>query len=339
MSETQIQELQKAAIAAIDAAGSSAAVSEAEKSYLGKEGKLSLLLKGIKDLSAEEKTTVGKAANAARIEIQERVLVRIKALRAQELSELAGKAYLDTSVPALGKNMGHLHPLTSEMFRIVDIFRDMGFEVMEPYMIDDDYHTFTSLNIPAGHPARDMWDTIRTADDQVLITHTSAMQNRIIKGREAPIRAIVPGKCFRNEATDSTHEHSFFQVEGIYVDKGIKVSDLLGTLYTFLSTYFGTDVKTKIQPTFFPFVEPGLEIMIDMSAITGEKNGESQWLEVIPCGMIHPFVLQEAGLDPNVYSGFAWGAGIDRLAILKNQIDDIRLFHSGRIDFINQFNS
>lgn len=314
------------------------------KNYTGRKSKLTEILRNIKDLPAEEKGKVGKRANEVRIELEQAGNAKLAKLKALELEEQLQTEFLDITLPGIPSGIGGLHPITQEIEKIVDIFDSMGFKVEIPYLIDDDYHNFTSINIPEGHPARDMWDTMRIDDDKVLITHTSSMQNRIIRGTESPVRAIVPGKCFRSEATDARHEHSFFQVEGVYIDKGIKLSDLIGTLKQFLVYYFEREMEVKLQPTFFPFVEPGLELMMSCPVCNGEKPancegcGGSGWMEVIPCGPIHPFVTKEAGLDPEIYSGFAWGMGLDRLIMIKNGINDIRHFHSGRLDFVKQFN-
>ncbi len=333
----KLDQIRKQALKEIAQAKSASDAEEVNSTYLGRKSELTEILRSLKDLDAETRAQVGAEANKLRTELDNMVSERLQELKKLEFEAQIASESFDVTIPATGTVPGNLHPITKEREIIEDIFLGMGFEVHEPLIVDDDYHNFTSLNIPEGHPARDMWDTIRVEGDNVLITHTSSMQNRIISSSEPPIRAIVPGKCFRNEATDATHEHSFNQVEGIYVDKGIKVSDMLGTLTEFLRQYFGREVRTKIQPTYFPFVEPGLEIMIDHQIGEYDPEAEPNWLEVIPCGMIHPYVIKEAGLDPNVYSGFAWGAGLDRLCMIKYQVKDIRLFHSGRVDFTQQF--
>ncbi|MDP2873904.1 MAG: phenylalanine--tRNA ligase subunit alpha, partial [bacterium] len=194
--------------------------------------------------------------------------------------------------------------------------------------------------IPPQHPARDLWDTFWTEEGYIPITHTSSMQNRVMKMRKPPIRAIIPGRCFRREATDARHEHTFYQIEGIYVDKGITLTDLIGTLKTFMEAFYGHEVKYRIHPTYFPFVEPGLEFLIQCVICQGKgcaTCGQSGWLELVPCGPIHPKVLTMAGLDPEKYSGFAWGMGLDRLVMIKYGIEDIRHFHSGDLRFLKQF--
>jgi len=198
----------------------------------------------------------------------------------------------------------------------------------------------TIIIISKGHPARDSWDTFWTEDENILITHTSSMQNRVLRSKTPPIRAIVPGKCFRNEATDARHEHTFYQVEGIYVDKGITFTDMLGTLKTYFEAFFEKEIQVKFMPDFFPFVEPGGQmalscVLCDMKGCKVCKG--TGWLEILGCGMIHPNVLKEAGIDTDLYTGFAWGFGLERLIMLKQNIEDMRIFHSGDLRFIRQF--
>ncbi|MBL8015019.1 MAG: phenylalanine--tRNA ligase subunit alpha [Candidatus Doudnabacteria bacterium] len=327
----------------LNSAKQSTDVEKLREQYLGKSSPIQKALQNLKELPAEERKAAGGKLNQLKQELETQINDKLTALREAEYnSRLAGES-LDLDLPPLAASQGYLHPVTQELERIVDIFQRMGFSVQEPFMVDDEYNTFTALNIPEGHPARDMWDTIYLEDDNLLITHTSSMQNRVMSSKQPPIRTIVPGKCFRNEATDATHEHSFYQLEGIYVDKNIKLSDLIGTLSEFLNQYFETKVPIKIQPTFFPFVEPALEIMMPRPKLGGKLDLENfnpettDWLEVIPCGPIHPNVLKEAGIDATKYSGFAWGMGLERLIMIKRQINDLRYFHSGRIDFLNQF--
>ena len=230
--------------------------------------------------------------------------------------------------------------ITQATWRCEDIFQKMGFNIEYPFEIDDDYHNFESVNMPKDHPARDSWDTFWTKDNFIAITHTSSMQNRVISSSTPPIRVVVPGRCFRNEATDARHEHTFNQIEGIYIDKRVTLSDMLGTLKEFFVNYFETDLEIKFTPDYFPFVEPGG--MMALSCIICNGKGcdvckKTGWLEVLGCGMIHPNVLKMGGLDPEVYSGFAWGFGLERLIMLKYAIEDVRHFHSGNLDFIKQF--
>jgi len=341
--EEKINTIKQEGLKTLNAATTTSELEAAAVSYIGRKAELVSILRTIKDLPVEERGKVGKSANAAQVELNELYEKKKQVLETQEINIKLKSETLDVTLPGLPAIAGKINPYTTEINKMVDIFQLMGFEVFDPFLIDDDYHNFTSVNIPEGHPARDMWDTVRINDKLVLETHTSAMQNRIISRNTPPIRAIVPGKVFRHEPTDNRHEHSFMQLEGIYVDQGIKLSDLLGTMAEFLKHYFGRELNLKIQPTYFPFVEPGLEIMMECPVCKGKKEktctgcGGSGWMEVIPCGPINPFVIKEAGLDPEKYTGFAWGLGLERMIMVKYQLDDIRLFNSGRLDFINQF--
>jgi phenylalanyl-tRNA synthetase alpha chain len=220
----------------------------------------------------------------------------------------------------------------------------MGFVVEQSREIDDDFHMFESLNFPEGHPARDDYDTFMTDEGLIAPAHTSTMQNRVLqkyKGsleKGEPIAAVVPDRVFRNEDLDATHEHTFYQIEGVYVDKGVNVGNLIATLSAFMNEYFGQELKTKLQPFYFPFTEPSFEFAIERPEILRKDNTEDQkWLEVLGCGMIHPNVLKHAGIDPEIYTGFAFGNGIDRMVMLKNQIEDVRHFESANLKFLRQF--
>lgn len=232
------------------------------------------------------------------------------------------------------EQQGYIHPLSYAIGRINDIFFKLGFEYAEGPLIESEQYNFDALNVPRDHPARDMQDTffIKGRHETLLRTHTSPVQIRYMEGHEPPIRIIVPGRVFRNEATDATHEAQFFQVEGLYVDRGVTMSQLKGTLEYFFSTFFGTDMKVRFRPSFFPFVEPGVEV--DMGFV---RNGKETWLEVMGAGMVHPHVLSAAGIDPSIYSGFAFGGGLERLVMIAANIDDVRLFHTGDLRLVNQF--
>ncbi len=240
--------------------------------------------------------------------------------------------------------VGSEHPLMSEIAYILDIFYRMGFTAMESRQIDDDYHMFESLNFPEGHPARDDYDTFMTTEGLIAPAHTSTMQNRaliqyknnLMNGE--PIAVVIPDRVFRNEDLDATHEHAFYQLEGIYVDKGINVGNLIAILRAFMSEYYGQDLKAKIQPFYFPFTEPSFEFAIERPKALMKGNTEADmWLELLGCGMIHPNVLKMAGIDSNEYTGFAWGGGVERLVMMKYEVEDIRHFLSGKLDFLRQF--
>lgn len=244
----------------------------------------------------------------------------------------------------LSQALGSLHPLRQEINYLVDIAYRMGFAVESSRELDDDFHMFESLNFPEGHPARDDFDTFMTDEGLVAPAHTSTMQNRVMRKYRAnldngePIAVMVPDRVFRNEDLDVTHEHTFFQWEGVYVDKGVNVGNLIATLKAFLNEYFGQDLAVKIQPFYFPFTEPSFELAVERP--DSLKKGDSEadkWLELLGCGMIHPNVLQTAGIDPEIYTGFAWGCGVERLVMMKNNIEDIRHFESAKLEFLRQF--
>ena len=237
--------------------------------------------------------------------------------------------------------LGSEHPLTKELSVVIDIFTRMGFEAIESRQIDDDWHMFGSLNFPENHPARDGYDTFRTEEGLIPPAHTSNMQNRILKQGRAKledggtIEAISYGRVFRNEDVDATHEHTFYQCEGVFVSRDATLGQMLGTLRSFFEIYYGQKLKIKTQPAYFPFVEPGLEFAIEKPAALGGKPGE--WLEMLGCGMMHPNVLRAAGIDPDKYRGFAWGGGVERLVMLKYGIEDLRYFESGKLQFLRKF--
>lgn len=238
----------------------------------------------------------------------------------------------------IATSKGSKHPMTKEIEKIMDIFCRMGFVSEDSRQLDNEYNMFTALNFPGDHPAKDDYDSFLTDEGLIPPSHTSTMQNRILSNSELPIRAIIPGRVFRNEDVDATHGHTFYQLEGIYVDKGINLGHMLGSVATYFEEYFEQEIEFKTQPFYFPFVEPGLEFLIKMpKALMKKDDDEDKWLEVGGCGMIHPNVLKEAGIDPDEYSGFAWGFGIDRMVMLKYGIEDLRHYHTGRLEFLRQF--
>ncbi|MBN2100566.1 phenylalanine--tRNA ligase subunit alpha [Candidatus Dojkabacteria bacterium] len=325
--------------------------SKLKTKYLGKKGLVKALLRTIGSKDKKFRADFGIQVHA----LEGRVRENLETLKKRETRQRQGKVLTEEQIditapfaantpvkkmPKLISGSGTLHPITQIGEKALEIFETMGFHVTEARQLDNDYYVFEALNIPEGHPARDLWDTFWTEEGLIPITHTSAMQNRIMKNVPPPIREVVVGKCFRNEATDASHEHTFYQVEGIYVDKGITLTDLIGTLSEFMNAFYGKDVKYRIQPSYFPFVEPGLEFMVEC-LVCGQKGcpfcGYSGWIELVPCGPVHPNVLREGGLDPKEYSGFAWGLGFDRLVMLGAQIEDIRRIHCGDLNFLEQF--
>lgn len=298
----------------------------------------------IATLPPEERGPYGKAVNELKQKVEAAVEDRENELETNDITPIDITAPWDvnTARPTLlPTQQGTQHPLTKEIENVVDIFTRMGFDAVESRQIDDDYHMFTSLNFPENHPARDGYDTFRTEEGFIPPAHTSTMQNRILRDGKAKleaggqIAAISYGRVFRNEDVDATHEHTFYQVEGVFVSETATLGDMLGTLRSFFETYYGQQLRIKTQPAYFPFVEPGLEFAIEKPAALGGKPGE--WLEMLGCGMIHPNVLREAGIDPTKYQGFAWGGGVERLVMLKYGIEDLRHFESAKLQFLRKF--
>ncbi len=298
----------------------------------------------LSSLAPEERGAFGKSLNELKTALEEAVDAREASVQDGDVETLDVTAPWDvnSAQPALLPTAtGSKHPLSTELEVVVDIFTRMGFEAIESRQIDNDFHMFGALNFPENHPARDGYDTFRTEEGFIPPAHTSTMQHRILKdGKTAleaggHIAAISYGRVFRNEDVDATHEHTFYQVEGVYVSKTASLAEMLGTLRSFFEVYYSQALKIKTQPAYFPFVEPGLEFAIEKPASIGGKPGE--WLEMLGCGMIHPNVLKEAGIDPAQYSGFAWGGGVERLVMLKYAIEDLRYFESGNLKFLRKF--
>ncbi|KXK26526.1 MAG: Phenylalanine--tRNA ligase alpha subunit [candidate division WS6 bacterium OLB20] len=337
---TELDDLLLKAKANIASTDSEEELDQERVRYTGRKSELTTILRGIKDLSDDGKKEVGARANEVKEKVLELVEKQSMVLRKKSVERASKEEELDVTLPGNKIPQGRRHIISQMQERTEEIFQRMGFDVVYPYEIDTDFNNFQAVNIPEGHPARDSWDTFWTEDGQIAITHTSAMQNRVLRSHEPPIRVVVPGRTFRHEATDARHEHTFFQVEGVYVDKGVTFADMLGTLQTFFSEFFGQKIGIKFSPDFFPFVEPGGMISIDVSGLGDsfmEISKGTGWLEILGCGMIHPRVLEMGGIDPNVYSGFAWGFGLERVVMPKFAIEDIRLIYKGDLDFVRQF--
>lgn len=319
------------------------------KSDILKAVELKALYSEIPALPAEERGAFGQEINQLKTELEQLVAEQADVGTALPPIDVTAPFALNTPKDVqpsiLTATSGSRHPIMTELDLILDIFYRMGFEAVESRQIDDDYHMFGSLNFPEGHPARDDYDTFMTIEGLIAPAHTSTMQNRVLKDKKAalekgePIAVVVPGRVFRNEDLDARHEHTFYQLEGVYVDKSVNVGHLMATLKTFMAEYYQKDVEIKTQPFYFPFTEPSFEFAI--SCPFCDKKGCSVcgegWIELLGCGMIHPNVLSEAGIDPSVYTGFAWGMGFMRMVMIKYNIDDIRLFTSGKLDFLRQF--
>lgn len=304
----------------------------------------------IPTLAENERAEFGKEINKLKAELEE--LVVRHAEKAEALPPIDVTAPFDVNTPAekrprlLSSDHGSRHPLMTELEKVLDIFARMGFTAVESRQLDDDYHMFETLNFPEGHPAKDDYDTFTTTEGLIAPAHTSTMQNRVLKkykknlANGKPISVVIPGRVFRNEDLDARHEHTFYQLEGIYVDKGVHAGNLIATLKTFLEEYYGQSLEVKTQPFYFPFTEPSFEFAISCPFCAKKGCGVcsySGWIELLGCGMIHPNVLKMAGIDSNVYTGFAWGSGIDRLVMMKQNIEDVRHFESGKLEFLRQF--
>ena len=308
--------------------------------YLGRKGEVSKIMKMLPNLPVDERREVGRKAN----ELKEILEKKFEEKR----REIAKPKFepIDITLPGRPPLLGRLHPTTKILREICEVFVSMGFEIVEGPEVEWDYYNFEALNIPEDHPARDMWSTLwidyedpSGKTPMLLRTHTSPMQIRVMEKRKPPIRVIMPGKVYRYEATDATHESMFYQVEGLAVDEGITMADLKGTLYEFSRRLFGKERRVKFRCDYFPFVEPGVEVAIDCFICRGEGCrlcGGSGWIEILGAGMVHPEVLRRVGYDPEVYTGFAFGMGIERIPMLRYGIDDIRLFYSNDIRFLRQ---
>lgn len=337
---SKVEAIRNEALKKIEDSESIKQIDDIRIEFLGRKSSLTDVLKNIRSLDNEGKKKIGQRSNFIKKEIENKLTGKRFIFLNETFKNIDDREKIDVTLPGKIKKPGSKNPISSTIKEIEDIFMRMGFEVYYPYLLDDDYHNFESLNMPKEHPARDSWDTFWSEDGHIAITHTSSMQNRILKNSKLPVRAIAVGRCFRNEATDARHEHTFNQIEGVYLDKGITLPDMLGTLKEFFSKYYEKDIEVKFTPDYFPFVEPGG--MMSLSCILCNGRGcnvckKSGWLELLGCGMIHPKVIEMAGIDPKTYYGFAFGVGIERLIMLKYNINDIRLFHSGDLKFIHQF--
>lgn len=311
-------------------------------SFLGKKGSVTLLFDTLKTLSLEEKKLFGQQLNVMRNEMAAQLDEAQATLKENLLASQSAKhAHFDVTAYMPTLPIGHLHPYTHVVEEIENIFISMGYAISCGPEVESDYNNFTALNIPADHPARDMYDTFWLNYPELLLrTHTSTVQSRIMQTQKPPIAVVAPGRCYRHEATDASHDFMFMQCEGFFIDKNVTLSDLFGTAQHFLQTFFRKEhLNIRIRPGFFPFVEPGVEIDMQCPFCT---NGcsvckKSRWIELFPAGLIHPNVLREAGIDPDEYSGFAFGFGLTRLTMIRYAIDDIRLLHNGKLNFLEQF--
>lgn len=308
--------------------------------YLGKKGELTKVLRLMGSLSAEERPQIGKLANDVRESLEKFIEFEQAEIKSKEKEERLKSEIIDISLPGKKQKLGKRHPLDLTLERIKEIFITMGFSISEGPEVELDYYNFEALNIPKDHPARSEQDTFYINDNIVLRTQTSPMQIRTMENQKPPIKIICPGKVYRSDAADATHSPIFYQMEGLVVDKGITFADLKGTLELFAKKMFGDKLKTKFRPHHFPFTEPSAEMDASCFACggTGCKVCKgSGWIEILGCGMVHPQVLRNCGIDPEVYSGFAFGFGVDRMVMMNYEIDDIRLLYESDVRFLNQF--
>ena len=295
----------------------------------------------IKTIPPEERKSFGQELNKKREELQKKLQEALDAAESENIEPIDITAPAAPNQPLPNIPRGSRHPLMTELDRVLEIYSRMGFNVMEAQQLDDEFHMFESLNFPEGHPARDGYDTFRTAEGFIPPAHTSTMQHRALKKykseleKDGQIAVVIPGRVFRNEDVDATHEHTFYQCEGVFVSKGTTMGQMLGLLKNFFETYYGQKLNIKTQPGYFPVTEPSVELLIEKPKSLGGKG--DGWLEMLGCGMIHPNVLKMAGIDPEVYKGFAWGGGIDRLVMLKYGLTDVRNFESGKLEFLKEF--
>lgn len=311
------------------------------KKYLGKKGKLSLILGSLKELSLGERKKIGKKANELKSLLEGKFDKKVQEIKKQAKKGIGKKEWVDVTIPGKKIALGHLHPLTLVKREVCQIFQQMGFEVVEGPEIETEWYNFDALNIPKEHPARDEWDTLWLRQDKLLLrTHTSPVQIRYMEKHKPPLRIIAPGKVFRHEATDASHEMQFYHVEGLMVAKEISAANFKAVIQEFFRRFFKKPIKVRLSPDYFPFTEPSFDISITCLVCGGKGCSvckRTGWLEMMGAGMVHPSVFKNSGLNPKNWQGFAFGMGLDRLAMMKYKINDIRLFHSGDLRFLKQF--
>ncbi|MBQ4424928.1 MAG: phenylalanine--tRNA ligase subunit alpha [Lachnospiraceae bacterium] len=338
--QEKLKKIREEALARLEAAASSDAINEIRLAYLGKKGELTEVLKGMREVAPEDRPKVGGWVNDTRKAIEDKLAEVQAAVQEKALEARLEAETIDVTMPAKTAQIGHRHPNTIALEELERVFIGMGYEVVEGPEIEYDYYNFEALNIPANHPAKDEQDTFYVNKEIVLRTQTSPVQVRVMEKQKPPIRIIAPGRVFRSDEVDATHSPSFHQIEGLVVDKGITFADLKGTLAQFAREMFGQETKVKFRPHHFPFTEPSAEM--DVSCFKCGGKGcrmckGSGWIEILGCGMVHPKVLRMSGIDPEEYSGFAFGIGLERITLLKYEIDDMRLLYENDDRFLKQF--
>ncbi|MCH1627317.1 phenylalanine--tRNA ligase subunit alpha [Fredinandcohnia quinoae] len=340
--QERLNELQQEAIAKVEAATNLKELNDIRVAYLGKKGPITEVLRGMGKLSAEERPKMGALVNVVREQITDKLSAKQAILEKEEVEKRLASETIDVTLPGRPVTVGSHHPLTAVIEEIEDLFMGMGYSIAEGPEVEQDYYNFEALNLPKGHPARDMQDSFYITEEILLRTHTSPVQARTMKKHEGkgPVKIICPGKVYRRDNDDATHSHQFMQIEGLVVDENIRMSDLKGTLDTFAKKMFGEDREIRLRPSFFPFTEPSVEMDISCFKCSGKGCNvckKTGWIEILGAGMVHPNVLEMAGFDSKRYTGFAFGMGAERIAMLKYGIDDIRHFYTNDLRFLQQF--
>jgi phenylalanyl-tRNA synthetase alpha chain len=340
MLESQLSELQSGSLARIASAANAEELEQVRIDVLGRKGSFAQISKEMGKIPPEEKPRAGKLLNAAKQAVEAALEARHRDFADALLRARLDAEWLDLTVPPPGPRLGHLHPITQIQSEIEDLFRSLGFAILDGPEVETEYHNFDALNIPADHPARDMQDTFWLSDGNLLRTHTSPVQVRGMERFKPPLRMIAPGRVFRNESVDASHEHTFYQVEGMMIDRDVSVAHLIYFMKTLLTAIFKREVTVRLRPGFFPFVEPGFEL--DIHCLICDGAGcpvckQSGWVELLPCGLVNPNVLRMSAIDPEEWNGFAFGLGLTRLVMMRYAIDDIRLLQGGDLRFLNQF--
>lgn len=336
----QLEEIRESAKSQLSKAASLAELDTLRVKYLGKKGELTAILKQMGKLSAEERPIIGQLANEIRADLEASIAESVEDIKQKLLEQKLKSEKIDVTLPAKKQSLGHKHPLSIVLDEVKDIFFGMGFSIASGPEVEWDYYNFEALNIPENHPARDTQDTFYITEKMLLRTQTSPCQIRVMENQKPPIRVIAPGRVYRSDAVDATHSPLFHQIEGLVVDKGITMADLKGNLESFAKRLYGEQTKIRLRPHHFPFTEPSCEIDVSCFRCGGKGcpmcKGEG-WIEILGAGMVHPKVLRNCGIDPDVYSGFAFGLGLERLVMFRFNIDDMRLLYENDVRFLNQF--
>lgn len=340
MEKDLLENIEKEASKRIDGVASIAGLETIRVKYLGRSGELTKVLRSLHKYSENERKIIGKEANELKVKLEKAIEDKNNLFKSGEVRGKVEGEWVDVTEPGKKINIGHLHPVTLLIEELNEIFKSMGYEIADGPEVEDDYHNFESLNMPKEHPARDAWDTFYLNEGFVMRTHTSPVQIRVMENRKPPLKVIAPGRVYRYEPEDSTHLSVFNQLEGLVIDENISFSDLKGTLNVVMKSLLGKDIKLRFRPSYFPFTEPSAEVDISCIMCKGKgcrSCGGDGWLEMLGAGMVHPKVLRNVGYDSEKYSGFAFGLGVERIAMFKYRIDDIREFMKGDLRFLNQF--